>query len=89
MTKPGRPCQRTCARGHRLTDANVYVHPSSGDRQCLTCKREHDRETKRRRRSDDDYREHENARRRERYASDPDVRAAETKRKQEYRRRTQ
>jgi hypothetical protein len=88
MNKPGRPRQRVCARGHRLTKGNVYVH-ANGSRQCLTCKREHDRETKRRRRSDDDYREHENARRREHYASDPAFRAAETKRKQEYRRRTQ
>jgi hypothetical protein len=86
MTKPGRPRQRTCARGHRLTGENVYAH-ADGSRECLTCKRDRQRKL----RADPIYRAAENDRRRryyaERYANDPDFRKAETKRRQAYRKR--
>ena len=69
----------------------MYVHPTSGHRQCLTCKRERTRETMRKLRADPAYREPENARlrdaKRARYRSDREFRAAETKRRQAYRKR--
>jgi hypothetical protein len=85
----GRPRREKCARGHALTPDNLYVY--GDERQCLTCKREQNREGMRRRRADPAYRQAENERHRkqyaERYASDPDFRVAETVRKREYRER--
>lgn len=26
-----------CIRGHELAGANLYVHPKTGHRKCLTC----------------------------------------------------
>jgi hypothetical protein len=39
-----------CRRGHALSDANVYQHPS-GARICITCRREYDNAWKKARRA--------------------------------------
>jgi hypothetical protein len=31
--------QRFCKNGHEFTDANTYVKPSTGRRECVTCKK--------------------------------------------------
>ena len=36
-----------CIYGHLLSDDNVYINPSSGSRQCRTCRREGSRLEKR------------------------------------------
>jgi hypothetical protein len=66
-----------CPRGHLYSDANTYVTRTSS-RQCLACRsmRTPDPEVSRRatakwKRANPNYQERANARRRERYATDP------------------
>lgn len=35
-----------CKRGHRFTPDNTYINPTSGSRQCRTCRREDNRRRK-------------------------------------------
>lgn len=35
-----------CKRGHEFTDENTYINPTSGSRQCRTCRREANRRQK-------------------------------------------
>lgn len=40
-----------CQHGHEFSIENTYVHPTSGSRQCLTCRRVYDRHYKTKRTS--------------------------------------
>lgn len=39
-----------CKRGHELSGNNVYVHPTTGSRVCITCRRVYDNNWKKNRR---------------------------------------